>query len=252
MTEKTKRYYVVGEIIWLKPWAEEAIIREINLAEKKVTVQLLINGRDDNSGVKVSVNLWDIDKLKKFGRVDFTKPLESSLVSPTLYVAKMRENAVLPTKNRENAGWDIRIGLPDKYETVDGHRELFIEKGDTVLVPTGLAMATDENWAISLQHERGSIGSKGFLIGAGLVDSGYRGEVFASVTATKYNLLLTTDAEQPEFGGIDGDTLIYPVSKPLVQAVMIQSPNTDLQELSLNVLQGIPSERGTGALGSTN
>lgn len=246
MTEKKKRYYSVGEIVWLKTINKKVIVEHIDVLAKKVIV------KDFSNDVTSLVNLWDIDKLKSFKETDFTQPLPSSIIAPTLYVAKVRDNAVIPQKDRENAGWDIIVGLPEKYKTVDGHLEMFIEKGDTALVPTGLAMAIDTNWAISLQHERGSVGSKGFLVGAGLVDSGYRGEVFASITATKYNLLLTTDADKVELSGFENDTLIYPISKPLVQAVIIQSPNTAVEELDLDTLQGIPSKRGTGSLGSTS
>lgn len=90
-------------------------------------------------------------------------------------VKKLNERAILPTYgSAEAAGADI-------YACVDG--DVTIEAGETVFIPTGLAMEIPKGCA-GLIYARSSLGSKRGLAPAnkvGVIDSDYRGEVMVSL-----------------------------------------------------------------------
>tara|TARA_R100000005_G_scaffold96727_1_gene86843 strand:- start:1170 stop:1601 length:432 start_codon:yes stop_codon:yes gene_type:complete len=78
----------------------------------------------------------------------------------------LHESAKYPSKGHINdAGWDLYSS-----ETVS------IPAGATVLVSTGVAMAIPKGYA-GLIWDRSSMGVKGIHRHAGVIDSGYRGEV---------------------------------------------------------------------------
>jgi dUTP pyrophosphatase len=79
---------------------------------------------------------------------------------------KLNESAHWPTKGHlEDAGWDLYAS-----ETVA------IPAGATVLICTGIALSIPKGHA-ALIWDRSSMGVKGIHRHAGVVDSGYRGEV---------------------------------------------------------------------------
>jgi len=86
-------------------------------------------------------------------------------------VKKLRSNAVLPTYgSAEAAGADL-------YACLDA--VLTIQPGETVCVPTGLAMEIPRGCA-GLIYARSSLGTKRGLAPAnkvGVIDSDYRGEI---------------------------------------------------------------------------
>ena len=79
-----------------------------------------------------------------------------------IYFAKVKENAVIPKREKWNAGMDIYPCFDEEY--------MIIMPGETVLVPTGIASAIDDDYYIQIQ-ERGSSGSKGIKYSAGVIDS---------------------------------------------------------------------------------
>lgn len=90
-------------------------------------------------------------------------------------VKKLHEKAVLPTYgSAEAAGADI-------YACVD--EAVTIAPGETVFVPTGLAMEVPKGCA-GLIYARSSLGSKRGLAPAnkvGVIDSDYRGQVMVAL-----------------------------------------------------------------------
>ena len=157
--------------------------------------------------------------------------------------AKVHPNAKIPTKRDEDAALDIYACFDLDWIGIDPHT--------SKLIPTGIASAFDPNWALVFR-ERGSTGIKNMKINAGVIDSGFRGEYFVSlyngndvpVYITKY-----MDGEQaPE----PKNAILYPYSKAIAQALVVEVPTTNIEEISYEELQTIPSERGNGALGSSN
>ncbi len=161
-----------------------------------------------------------------------------------LYWAKTNSNAVLPSKREEDAGYDLYPCFEEDY--------LEILPLHTVLVPLGIASAFDSNYVIFIK-ERGSTGIKGMSTRAGVMDSGYRGEYFVPITNVndkplriiKKDALLALNEEQKS------RFIAYPYEKACAQAVLLQKPEVECEELSWDELKAISSARSEGCLGSS-
>ena len=138
-------------------------------------------------------------------------------------VKRLRENAVIPTYgSAEAAGADL-------YACLDG--AITIAPGETVFVPTGIAMEVPKGCA-GLVFARSSLGVKRGLAPAnkvGVIDSDYRGEFFVA---------LHNHGKQPQeiaHGERIAQLLIVPVFTPGF---------VEVAELS-------DTQRGSGGFGST-
>jgi dUTP pyrophosphatase len=88
-------------------------------------------------------------------------------------VKKLTETAHLPEKaHAEDAGWDL-------YADED----IVLDSFETKLVSTGIALALPSGYA-GLIWDRSSMGVKGVHRHAGVIDSGYRGEVKVALKNT--------------------------------------------------------------------
>lgn len=165
-----------------------------------------------------------------------------------IYFAKIREDAIIPTKEEYNAGLDIYPCFDEDY--------MIIEPGETKLVPTGIASAIPTNYYIQI-HERGSSGSKGIKYSAGVIDSSYRGEWFLATTNSNKKPILITkididSLEQNIKNIIYNGYIVYPYNKALFQGV-IHCVHNQLErcEITYEDVLKIPSKRGDGKLGSS-
>ena len=157
--------------------------------------------------------------------------------------AKVRPDAKIPSKRVEDAAFDLYACFEEDWIRIEPHTNK--------LIPTGIASAFDPEWAIVFR-ERGSTGVKNMKVNAGVIDSGYRGEYFVSI----YNgndvplyIAKYMDGEQsPE----DKNAIVYPYSKAIAQALVIPVPEVCVEEINYDELKAIASERGMGALGSSN
>lgn len=107
----------------------------------------------------------------------------------TIKFAKVNEKAIIPSKNVENAGYDIYGifgGNDDENRIVKPHQ--------TKLIPTGIACALPSKYYFQVE-ERGSTGSKGIKKSAGVIDSGYRGEIFIAITNSTNRYLVFGDRD---------------------------------------------------------
>ena len=191
--------------------------------------------------------------------------------------AKIKPNAIIPTKRDEDAGYDIYPCFDEEF--------MIIKPNETVLVPTGIASAISEGFYIQIQ-ERGSSGSKGIKYSAGVIDSSYRGEIFVALTntnsveviiskltldelATKYGIsnkygtyikydlkygeenayIIDSSVNTPITEGLTA--IIYPYEKAIAQLVVHEVPKMNVKEIPYDELKKIPSKRGTGSLGSS-
>lgn len=185
-----------------------------------------------------------------------------------LAFAKVKPNAIIPTKDNENAGYDIYACFDEDYMIIPPH--------STKLIPTGIASAVSDKYYLQV-HERGSTGSKGMKYGAGVVDSSYRGEIFICinninkneivisklneedliknhVTNAYLNAKVIVDAHGEEayfFGDAEDDPIIYPYEKAIAQLIVHEVHVMNVKEITYEELKAIPSKRGTGALGSS-
>ncbi|MGD1416509.1 dUTP diphosphatase [Bacillus stercoris] len=240
MENKKKRFYKVGEIVWVVDQKKEGRVLSINRDEKTATVQM------DNE--ELVLEFWKIDKLKYKAKEKLVKEKKKAKSVPTIYFAKVREDAIIPSKRTEDAGYDIYANIEPK--TVDGKevRELYCGVLETTLVPTGIAMALPDTHYFNVKHERGSTGKISMSVLAGVVDSGYRGEVFVAITPLYKDVVITNEVESVE----ETDSLIlYPYSKAIAQGTVDLVPKVHIEEISFEDLKKMSSERGDTKLGQS-
>ena len=173
-----------------------------------------------------------------------------------IYFAKVRPDAIIPSKRDEDAGYDIYACFDEDYMMIAPH--------ETKLIPTGIASACDNEYCFILK-ERGSTGTKGIAQRCGVIDSGYRNEWFVPVTnasnkwivicketMTEENLKDAIWKEREKFrDALNFEIQCYPYEKAISQALVVPVPQTTVEEVSLDILKSFESERGNGALGSS-
>lgn len=162
--------------------------------------------------------------------------------------AKVKEGAVVPSKRDEDMGFDIYACFDEDYIVINPH--------ETKLIPTGIASACDPEYGFLLK-ERGSTGSKGIALRCGVIDSGYRAQWFVGLNNTTDKVLFISKLSEEEtytkyYSDIILPSFVYPYSKAIAQALVIPIPHTTIEEISYEDLCAIESERGMGALGSSN
>ena len=161
--------------------------------------------------------------------------------------AKVHQNAIIPTKRDEDMGFDIYACFDEDYMVINPH--------ETKLIPTGIASVCNLKYGFLLR-ERGSTGSKGIALRAGVIDSGYRNEWFVGLTNTTNKVLFISKLDEKEtydkyYGDIMPESFVYPYSKAIAQALVVEVPKVKVKEISYDELKEIKSERGMGALGSS-
>lgn len=156
-----------------------------------------------------------------------------------LKVQKLNGDATVPTKREEDGGYDIYPSFAED--------EFIIEPLETKLVPTGIATAFDKD-KVALLRERGSTGTRGMSLKAGVIDSGYRGEWFVAINNTSDKTLVISKNVNRPF--VMGNYQFYPYIKGIAQFTLVKSyhENPEVVE-DINQFE---SERGKGKLGSSN
>jgi len=135
-----------------------------------------------------------------------------------LRVKKIRKDAKLPLyKHKGDAGLDL-------FSNVD----CVLKPGETKPVPTGIKMAIPEGY-VGLVWDKSGISLKGIHRLAGVVDSGYRGEV---------KVVLTNLFNEP-FVIENGMKIAQLLIQEVVQVKVIESEELD------------DTPRGEGGFGST-
>lgn len=145
-----------------------------------------------------------------------------------------------PTKRDEDGCYDIYAHITEDF-VIPAHTN--------ELVPTGLYSAFDKKYRVAIR-ERGSNTKANMIVMAGQIDSGYRGEWFVSIyNGNSKGIILSNDVDRV----FDNGSIIYvPTSKAIAQFAVEYVPVVNISEISVDELQKIDSERGTGALGSSN
>lgn len=170
----------------------------------------------------------------------------------TVKFAKTKPNAIIPTKRLEDAGYDVYPCFDEDYIIIKPHT--------TVIIPTGIASACDTDYCFIL-HERSSTGTKGMAQRCGIIDSGYRGEWGVPITNTNDVPIVICKKEFiatfSDFASVlllpygKANYILYPYEKAICQALIIPVPEVEIEEYTYEELKAIPSERGTGRLGSS-
>lgn len=160
-----------------------------------------------------------------------------------IYFAKVRPDAIIPSKRDEDAGFDIYPCLEEDYVRIAPH--------ETKLIPTGIASVCSSDYCFILK-ERGSTGTKGIGQRCGVIDSGFRGEWFVPIT-NENDIAIVIEKKTTKRSHIKGaKEIIYPYEKAICQAILVPVPHTEVEEISYETLTKVESKRGNGALGSSN
>ncbi len=183
--------------------------------------------------------------------------------------AKVKENAIIPTKTDENMGYDIYACFDEDYIEIRPHQ--------TKLIPTGIASCCSDDYGFIIK-ERGSIGSQGIAVRCGVIDSGFRGEWFIALTNTTIETIRITKKvdkvqqgvaysgkEEKYYFGVNknidltkddpfvyGEILkLYPYNKAIAQAILVPVPKVKVEKVTYDELKAIKSDRMNGQLGSS-
>ncbi len=158
----------------------------------------------------------------------------------TVYFAKVKEGAIIPSKKLEDAGYDVYACFEEDY--------IEIKPNEIKMIPTGIASAFNENYYMQLQ-ERGSTGTKGLSQRCGVIDSGFRNQWQVPINnTTNRNIIILKGIEDT----IKTETtILYPYTKAICQAVLLPVPKVEIKELDYEDLKQIDSERGMTMLGAS-
>jgi dUTP pyrophosphatase len=157
---------------------------------------------------------------------------------PTLKVKTTLDKTKLPSKRDEDSAYDIYASPVIEQLLINPHQ--------IILVPTDIRIAIPSGYTF-LVKERGSSGTSGLAVRAGVVDSGYRGEIFVAVNnTTKQPIFIGTDKAFKDFS-YQGQITHYDIQKAIAQGIIIRNENWEVEKVS----ELSESERGEGSLGSS-
>jgi dUTP pyrophosphatase len=160
--------------------------------------------------------------------------------------AKVHPDAKIPTKRREDAGYDLWPCFDSDWVEIPAL--------ESRLVPLGIASALDEDWAF-IFRERGSTGTKNIKVSAGVIDSGFNGQWFACIyNGNKVPLFISKIGETGEQSPLTEHpgAILYPYDKAIAQALLVHVPETNEEIVPYEEIQNRNTKRGCGQLGSTN
>ena len=165
-----------------------------------------------------------------------------------VYFAKVKDNAIMFKKEKENAGYDIYACFDEDY--------IILKPLETKLIPTGIAWASSPEFYMQIE-ERSSTGTKAIKKSAGVVDSGYRGEIKIVIVNCSNRDLIFSNLNDEELKNkykdlIKEDSLIYSTKKAIAQGIIHRVEEMNEKEISYDELLKIESNRGDKGWGSTN
>jgi dUTP pyrophosphatase len=240
MKRTGKRYYKIGEKVWVKPLKKLGVVTQLMIEPENNVYKAQVSVKQaDNTNVSLIFDLWEIDKNKRTLYKRLRRKMRRIRKLPTILFAKVRENAIIPSKRVEDAGYDI-------YANFEGN-ELVINPQEIVLVPTGIASSVKDDYVL-VAKERSSTGTKGMAVRCGVIDSGYRNEIFIPINNTTNKKIVITKTPDAQYGD---DVIVYPATKAIAQLLLLPVPKANVKEIPYEQLKEIPSQRGMGALGST-
>ena len=135
-------------------------------------------------------------------------------------VQRLNKYARIPTKaNKSDAGWDL-------YASDDA----VLEPGDKQLVSTNIAMSIPEGYVGLIWDRSGMAAKKGVHRLAGVIDSGYRGEI---------KVCLWNSSKEDFYIVNNGDRVAQILFQPVPHFSLIEVGSLD------------SSDRGSGGFGSS-
>jgi dUTP pyrophosphatase len=225
-----------GMLVFMKDKKQKGKL--ITIKGDKAVVEVIVDyivedGKKKRITELVETNINNVVRYKE------RKPKTKNRKKDVLYFAKVKEDAIIPSKDYENAGYDIYANFEEN--------EIFIQPNEVKLIPTGIASAMSPKYVLIVK-ERGSTGTKCMAVRSGVIDASYRGEIFIPINNTGNKTIVITKTPEAHYGN---DVIVYPYTKAIAQLLLLPVPNVNVKEISFEQLKKIPSKRGDGALGSS-
>jgi len=157
-----------------------------------------------------------------------------------IYFSKVKDNAKIPSKLDEDAGYDIYCCFDED--------ELILPQNEVTIIPTGIATAFSSDYVLFIK-ERSSSGALGMSLRMGVIDSGYRGELFVGINNTINKRIIITKKVDRII--VNDKEVLYPYLKAIAQGVYISLPKLITQEIPYDILKQINSKRMFNKLGES-
>lgn len=160
--------------------------------------------------------------------------------------AKVRPDAKIPTKRREDAGYDLWPCFDQDW--------IEVPPLESRLIPTGIASSLDKDWAFIIR-ERGSTGVKNIKVSAGVIDSSFTGSWFVCIyNGNTVPLFISKFGETGEQSPLTEhpNAILYSYDKAIAQALLIHVPDVQIEVVDYEEITARNTIRGDGQLGSTN
>lgn len=165
--------------------------------------------------------------------------------NPYLRVKKLHSKAIIPSKREEDAGFDLYAIYEEDYK--------ILLSQEIWLAPTGISVEFSKNW-VFLLYERSSTGVKGIARRAGVIDSGYRGEIKVAIQNLTSKILIFKSSNSSEEEILkkeklnSDEVLFYSQEKAIAQGILLYSPHIEVEEVDeLDLI----SQRKEGGFGSS-
>lgn len=167
-----------------------------------------------------------------------------------LFILKLNENATIPTKaHATDSGFDLYAA-----------KDVIIEPGETVVVPTGIAIQLPEGTEAQVRPRSGVTSKSKLRVQLGTIDNAYRGEI-GIIVDNIFQRDLTDDYEKgvfPEALTVKGDlervggrepfgSYLIRKGDKIAQLVVQYLPKVE----ALEVDELTDGERGANGFGST-
>lgn len=145
----------------------------------------------------------------------------------------------MPSTQEGDAGYDLYPCFSQEY--------IIINPQETTLIPTGIALEVPVEH-VAIIFERGSVGSIGLGRRAGVVDSGYRGEVFVGITNTSEKPIAISKDPISTMNQHQNIDKVLEYDHAIAQFVLLKYESPELLETD----ELTYTERGDQALGHTD
>lgn len=167
--------------------------------------------------------------------------LEEYLI-PTIGWYARHEGVRIPTKRDEDAGYDIYADLKTY---------LILPPHESYMFPTGLSVILPHDYYLEL-WERGSTGKFSLSRRCGVVDTGYRGEIFVCLTNCQDHAIVFNATPEEQEKLQNGDMEFYPYGKAIIQGILKKKCAAKTKTYTTEEFNALsPTERGEGKTGSS-
>jgi dUTP pyrophosphatase len=153
--------------------------------------------------------------------------------------AKKDKLAIIPTKEKDNAGYDIYM--------LNRKIDLILSPFETKIIETGIATELSEGWHFEVR-ERGSTGFIGLKVNAGIIDNNFRDSIKVMLYNANPNPIIF--CSKKKFSLYNNEFICYDINKGIAQLIPFHVPiDIYTEEIDFNSLS--KTNRNVGMLGSS-